>query len=158
MVWDTDLVYQYFRLTGERRLLLGAGNLLTTYVRVGSPGWGAAVRKMRAYFRKRFPDVALELDYVWSGLIGVSKDFVPLAGVDPRNPDAYFVGGAAGLPWAAALGRYVAEKFLTGRADFDEVFSPRRRFPVGRVAQAVLRKPLAFALSHGLEKYRVRHA
>ncbi|MBI3495325.1 FAD-binding oxidoreductase, partial [Candidatus Berkelbacteria bacterium] len=33
MVWDTDLVYNYFRVTGDRRLLIGGGDLLYTYAR-----------------------------------------------------------------------------------------------------------------------------
>ena len=31
MVWDTDLIYQYFRITGENRLLLGAGDVPSLY-------------------------------------------------------------------------------------------------------------------------------
>ena len=29
MVWDTDLTYKYFRLTGDGRLLIGGGTLRT---------------------------------------------------------------------------------------------------------------------------------
>jgi len=29
--WDSDLVYSYFRLTGDNRILLGGGEMLTTF-------------------------------------------------------------------------------------------------------------------------------
>lgn len=153
MVWDTDLIYQYFRMTGDGRLLIGAASLFYTYARVEKHNPRRVLKKMHTYLSKRFPSFPIELEYVWPGLIGVSKDFMPLAGVDARNPDLYYVGGAAGLPFAAALGQYIAEKVLVGRDDFDGHFTARRSFPVSRGAQAILRKPAAFALSHGIAKY-----
>jgi gamma-glutamylputrescine oxidase len=156
MVWDSDLIYQYYRMTGDGRLLLGGASLLSTYASRERRGFSRVLDKMRAYFAGRFPDVRLEFDFVWPGLIGVSKDFIPLAGVDPSNPAVRFVAGAAGLPWAAALGRYLADAVLGGRDDFDVLFSPGRRFPLGHAVQAILRKPLTFALSHAVAKYRAR--
>ena len=68
----------------------------------------------------------------------------------------HFAGGAAGLPWAAALGRYLAERILEGRDELDATLSVDRRFPIGRHLQALLGTPAAFALSHGLSKYLVK--
>ena len=68
----------------------------------------------------------------------------------------HFAGGAAGLPWAAALGRYLAEKILEGRSDLDEVLSVQRRFPIGPHWHALLGTPPAFALSHGILKFSPR--
>ena len=42
MVWDTDLVYHYFRLTGDGRLLLGGADLRRWY-------WDAAARQAGAW-------------------------------------------------------------------------------------------------------------
>ena len=55
----------------------------------------------------------------WPGLIGISKDFAPVVGCHPRYSSVHYAAGAAGLPWAAALGRYLAEKVLDGRHDVD---------------------------------------
>jgi hypothetical protein len=65
----------------------------------------------------------------------------------------HYAAGAAGLPWAAALGRYLAEKVLDGRDDVDAELSVDRRFPIGRHLQTVLGAPAAFAISHGLLKF-----
>lgn len=153
MVWDTDLIYQYFRLIGGGRLLLGAASLLHTYGRRENHEPRGILRKMKAYVARAFPGLNVEWEFLWPGMLGVSKDFLPLAGKHPRFRDSYFMGGAAGLPWAAALASYMADKMIEGRDDLDGHFSPDRPFPVGRGLQAALSKPLSFALSHGATKY-----
>ncbi|MDP3794968.1 MAG: FAD-dependent oxidoreductase [bacterium] len=150
MVWDTDLIYQYYRVTGDGRLLIGGGDLVYTYAAREKHGARAMARKLEHYLQKHFPDVTMALEYLWPGLIGVSKDLLPVAGaVD----GVYVVTGAAGLPWAAALGRYIAEKLVSGRDDYDHEFSPERGFPVGEMPQRFIGTRLAFALSHGISKY-----
>jgi glycine/D-amino acid oxidase-like deaminating enzyme len=76
-----------------------------------------------------------------------------VVGRHPQFSSVRFAGGAAGLPWAAALGRYLAEAILDGRTDMDSVLSVERKFPVGRRLQAILRAPPAFALAHGILKF-----
>jgi glycine/D-amino acid oxidase-like deaminating enzyme len=82
----------------------------------------------------------------------VSKDFAPVVGRHGDLP-AHFAGAAAGLPWAAALGEYLAQKITDGRDEFDEILSPKRHFAVGARLQRLLGKPVAFALSHAAAKY-----
>ena len=89
----------------------------------------------------------------WPGLIGISKDFAPVVGCHPRYSSVIYAAGAAGLPWAAALGRYLAEKVLDGRHDVDTSLAVQRRFPIGPHVQAILGAPAAFAMSHGILKF-----
>lgn len=153
MVWDTDLIYQYFRITGERRLLLGAADLYSMYSQHESGSSRRVLRKQRRYLARHFPFLRAEFEHVWSGLIGVSKDFAPVAGRHDAYPNVYFAGAGAGLPWAAALGEYLAQKITEGRDEFDESLLPERTFAVGGRLQRLLGKPAAFALSHGIAKY-----
>jgi gamma-glutamylputrescine oxidase len=152
MVWDSDLIYQYFRVTGDNRLLLGGSSAQYTYARRQHAGAPSIVRKMRAFVRRKFPHVPVEIEYFWPGLIGVSKDLVPLVGQDAARPTISFVSGATGLAWAAALGRYVADRIVAGRSDFDAEFDPGRSFVIGPSVQRIMGKPGAFALSHGIVK------
>jgi gamma-glutamylputrescine oxidase len=152
MVWDSDLIYQYFRVTGDNRLLLGGSSALYTYARKEHPDAPRIVRRMRAFARRKFPQAPVAIEYFWPGLIGVSKDLLPLAGQDATRPTISFVSGATGLAWAAALGRYMAEKIGLGRSDFDDEFDPGRSFVVGPAVQRLMGKPGAFALSHGIVK------
>ncbi len=153
MVWDTDLTYKYFRMTGDGRLLIGGGTLLNTYSRHEQHRPEQVVRRLTRYLAARFPGLRIKFNACWPGLIGISKDFAPVVGRHPRHAAVHFAAGAAGLPWAAALGRYLAEKVLDGRNDFDAALSVHRRFAVGPRLQAVLGTPSAFAISHGILKF-----
>lgn len=154
LTWDSDLVYSYFRAAGGNRLLLGGGDLLHTYAHAPPRSLARFARRALAYFHDKFPGIELKLDSVWSGMLGVSKDLLPVMGPDPARDTLWYTGAATGLPWAAALGVYAAERILHGRSDFDAAFSPARRFVIGPRLQAWLSTPLAFALSNGIAKYR----
>jgi gamma-glutamylputrescine oxidase len=153
MVWDTDLVYQYFRITGEGRLLVGGAQLRSMYSRREARSSPGVVRRLYRYLGEQFPSLKVELEHFWPGLIGVSKDFAPVVGRHHAHPSAYFAGAGAGLPWAAALGEYLAQKITEGRDELDEVLSPGRPWTIGPRLQRLLGKPMAFALSHGAAKY-----
>ncbi len=153
LCWDTDLIYQYYRLTGDGRLLLGGANLFYTYLPALEFGPGVQGHLGR-YLKKHFP----RFDWVpktrWSGLIGVSRDFLPICGQLADRQNIFAGGGAAGLPWAAAVGSRLA-KLAQGIQPIDHLtplFSPTRSFPLGQ-SLALLPKPLRFALSHGYVKY-----
>lgn len=155
MVWDTDLVYNYFRITGDRRLLIGGGDILYTYASKIANHPVRFGRRLTNYLHRKFSTTALdlELEYVWSGMLGVSKDLLPIMGLDKQNKKIWYVGAATGLSWAAALGYYAAERVLTGRNEFDQDFSPERHFVIGSRLQALLSTPVTYALSHGITKY-----
>jgi gamma-glutamylputrescine oxidase len=154
MVWDTDLIYQYFRVIGGNRLLLGGSNLLYTYQPNVAESVTSVRRKLQTYLHHNFPEFEkIDLEYIWPGLIGVSKDFLPLAGQSKLNNNVFYISGAAGLPWAAALGQYIAQKVLTGRDELDNYFSASRKFVLGAKTQSMLQKPITFALAHGYEKF-----
>jgi gamma-glutamylputrescine oxidase len=153
MVWDTGLFYKYFRLTGDCRLLIGGGTLADTYSRREKHHPEQVIRRLQNYLAKRFPGLAVTFAACWPGLIGITKDFAPVVGRHPRFPAVHFAGGAAGLPWAAALGRYLAEKVLDGRSDLEDVLGVDRKFPIGPRMQAVMGAPAAFAVSHGILKF-----
>ncbi len=152
MVWGTDMTYKYFRLTGDGRLLIGGASLANMYSRREQLRPAPVVRLLTRYLARRFPAIRVRFAACWPGLIGVSKDFAPVVGRHPRYPSVHYAAGAAGLPWAAALGSYLAEKVIDGRHDVDAALSVHRRFPVGPRLQAVLGAPVAFAISHGIQK------
>lgn len=152
MVWDTDLIYSYFRLTGDKRLLVGGGSLLTTYASKPVHEYARITKKLINYIKTTFPTLDLQFEQHWPGLIGLSKDIGPLAGRDKNNPHIYCIAAAAGLPIAAALGRYSADHLLDGRTDLDTYFSPYRSFPISGLAQSILGNKISFALSNLIKK------
>lgn len=148
LTWDTDLIYNYFCITGQNRLLLGGGSMLNTYNSQPTHDSSYMLRKLTCYFAQHFPDANIQFEQMWPGLIGLSKDIVPIAGPDQDNPHLYYIAAAAGLPIAAALGRYSAEHLIDGRTDLDQIFSPYRQFPISGLAQSLLGTKLTFALSN----------
>ena len=152
MVWDSELLYNYFRLTSDRRLVLGGSDLWSTYAATPSRQYDHVIKKIVGTFSRHFPQMKLEFEYVWSGMIGLSKDIGPIAGADKDFKHVYYIAASAGLPIAAALGRYSAEHLLNGRADLDEYFSPYRKFPIGGILQKILGTKLTFALSNGIKQ------
>jgi predicted dehydrogenase len=109
------------------------------------------------YLKEKYPDLDIEIEAIWPGMIGVSKDLLPIVGEDTREPGIFYVSAASGLPWAAALGRYIAEKITTGRSDFDHDFRPNRPFPISNKIQRIISTQPSYAFSHALvKKFRVR--
>lgn len=153
MVWDTDLVYNYFRITGDNRLLLGGGDVLYTYAHNTTNNTKRFKRRLSKYFKNKFPNINFELEYVWPGMLGVSKDLLPIVGFDDKMKNVWYVGAATGLPWASALGVYSAEKIINGRSEFDLDFSWKRKFMINSKVQTLLTTPMTYAISHGITKY-----
>lgn len=154
MVWDTDLIYQYYRITPDNRFMLGGSNLLSIFWGKEQHNNQCMFKKLQKYAQQKFPDISITFEYFWPGLIGVSKDIMPIADYDPTSKNIYYISGAAGLPWAAALGRYAAEKIIDGKTDFDTYFSRTRKFPVGNAVQSVVGKRIAFAVSNLISLYK----
>lgn len=152
MVWDTDLIYTYFRMTGDNRLLLGGGSFLSTYSSQEYHNYAPMIKKLTTYMRKAFPQVTIQFEHEWPGLIGITPDVVPIAGPDRDRPFIYYVTGCSGLPIATALGRYSVEHLLDGRKDLDQYFSPYRTFPLPQFISSLLGAKLSCALSNTLKR------
>jgi gamma-glutamylputrescine oxidase len=148
MVWDTDIIYQFYRQTGDNRMMLGGGNLLQAYSKNANYNNQCTARKLTRYFKTKFPEIPIYFEYMWPGMIGISKDLFPLAGQDKDMPSVYYVTAATGLPWAAALGMYCVQSILDKKTTLDKYFSPYRSFTLGPIANRLLGTRLTFALSN----------
>lgn len=156
LVWDTDLVYQYFRPLEENRLLLGGGILCRTYAS-DEDGAGRTISHLREYFGERFPDLGeLAITHWWPGFIGVTKDFLPLAGRRPRVPSHAVAICGAGLPWSMLAATVATRAVLEGGTEFDACLRPGRSFTDLDPVQPVAGKRVTFALSHYYAKEWLR--
>lgn len=148
MVWDTDLIYQYYRLNGDNRLMLGGANLIYTYSKNEKHNNTLIYNKLTRYIKNKFPKLNLTFEYIWPGLIGIAKDIIPIVGRDKNESQIYYACAGAGLPWSAGIGKYAAESIVDKRDDLDKYFSPDRKFAVGRIPQFFIGTKAAFALSN----------
>lgn len=147
MVWDTDLIYSFYRMTGNR-LLVGGGSVLNVYNATESYHSNYMYKKLTHYIKDIFPDLNIHFEQMWPGLIGVSKDIAPLAGPDKDTKSIYYISAAAGLPIAAMLGNYCADYIIDGADTLKDYFSPYRKFPVSGALQTILGTKLTFAISN----------
>lgn len=148
MVWDTDLVYKYFRLTAEGRLLVGGGLLRDTYS-THETGGGRAFAMLERYATTRFPELdGVRFTHAWQGLIGMTRDLLPLAGRSPTTTSHHYALCAAGLPWSVLAARTAAASVLGLTTPLDRFFAPGRRFTPFDGLQSVIGKGPAWALSY----------
>ena len=152
MCWDTEFIYNYFRITSDNRLLVGGSDLISTYASQESHNYTPIVKKLTNYCAEKFPNLNIQFEQVWPGLMGISKDIAPLAGRDKDKPYLYYISAVAGLPIAAALGRYSAENLVDGSTELDAFFSPYRKFPVSGIVQSVIGKKASFVISNLIKK------
>lgn len=145
--WDDRWIYNYYRLTGDGRLLLGGGSVLTTL----TPRAARASRVIDttiARFHRRFPRLShVPFEAYWSGQIDITRDLLPVVAPDPDASAVHFVIGCAGLPWAAWCGDEVARQFGGAPpADACRFFGWDRKATVPRPLRNALGKPLGFAI------------
>lgn len=150
---DNTLFPYSFRLVQGNRLLITTSSMLYRYARQKKQVPQHIINNMYKYLDQKFPDISIKLEYVWPALTGVTKDFLPILGLDPVMRNVYFAGAGGGLATAAALGEYLADKILEGRHEMDDNFSSQRKFFIRGKIQALLSKPLAFAITHGIKRY-----
>lgn len=155
--WDSKLVYSYFRLTGDNRLLLGGGTPITTYLRdaYNSPG---IIRRIIKDFQSHFPDLSeLSFTQFWPGQIDMTRDLLPVIVRPPGLEHVRFILGCVGIPWATFCGSFAARNVL-GDADNDysryfNYFSNRRYFALPSSLGKVIGKPMLFSLANAWAKF-----
>ena len=147
--WDSQMIYTYYRLTPDNRLLVGGGSALTTFL-PGQPRSPRVINSVLAGFRDRFRFLR-DLDFTnyWSGGIDITGDLLPLADFDPENDRVHYVMGCAGLPWAAWCGDYAARRVLhSGAEDYSRFFGWKRQLLVTEQVQRVIGKIPTFTLNY----------
>lgn len=148
MVWDTNTIYYYYRLAADNRLLVGGADLFATYAHQEKHNNYRQGARLSSYIKRVFPQLSVDFSYLWPGLLGISKDVMPIACPDKDMPNIYYISAATGVAWAAALGTYSAQRILNGDADIDRLFSYERFSPLSRIASTLLGDPLTFAINN----------
>lgn len=155
--WDTDVVYSYFRLLGSNRLLLGGGDMLTTFSKQDVNSSIVIDRVIRK-FKQKFPQLSnLEFVQYWPGRIDCTRDLLPTIARDENKKWLHFVLGCVGLPWATFCGDFAARHAYDDSACDDhhyyDYLRPDRGFFVPLWLEKILSKQIVFSLNNGWAKY-----
>lgn len=160
--WDSDLIYTYFRLTGTKRLLVGGGDMITTYAK-NDTTTPRVIDHVIHELKEKIPSIRpLRFTQYWQGRIDMTRDLVPTVLIDPEHPWAHFVLGCVGLPWGTFCGNFVAQNVLDDQAlDYEKYyryFSPNRKFVIPLWMESIFGKRLVFTINNAWAKYRQRDA
>lgn len=128
-VEDVRYILDYYRLSGDKRMLFGGG---TVY---GGADPANIEAKLRPNMDKVFPQLkGVKIDYAWSGNFALSFTRVPQLG--RLNENAYFAHGYSGhgVTGSHLFGRILAEGIHGDLSRFDVFASlPWYPFPGGRM-------------------------
>jgi gamma-glutamylputrescine oxidase len=132
-VCDSRFVVNYFRLSGDRRMIWGGGEKYTPTPPPSIPDF------VKPHMVKAFPQLAdKRIDYGWSGMVGITMSRLPNLG---RLGNVFYAQGYSGqgVGVTGIAGKLIAEA-LSGTAERFDVFAnlPHRSFPGG----TALRHPL----------------
>jgi gamma-glutamylputrescine oxidase len=121
--WDSRLVYSYFRLTADNRLLLGGGTPATTFLKdaYNNPN---IIKRIIKRFKNHFPFLR-DLSFIqfWPGLIDTSRDLLPIIVRPPKQSHVQFIMGVGGSAVGCVCGwvrREVRSRY--GRGRVQEIF------------------------------------
>lgn len=155
--WDTDLIYTYFRLTGDGRLVVGGGSLWSTYSSkdVTTPH---IIEHVIHRFKEKFPCIE-EVEFIqyWPGRIDTTRDLLPTIVRDEHCPWVHYVLGSVGLPWATFSGDFAARHVIDDKSCDDHkyyrYFSIDRGFLVPLWLENILGRRIVFALNNAWSMY-----
>lgn len=128
-VEDVRYILDYYRLSGDKRLIWGGGTIY------GGKDPSDIEAMLRKNLRKIFPELSdIEVDYVWSGWFALSFTRMPQIG--RLNNHTYFAHGYSGhgVTGSHLFGKILAEAINGDQSRYD-VFSALRwvPFPGGRM-------------------------
>lgn len=155
MCWDSQLVYSYYRITGDNRVLLGGGSAMTTFSPTDVTS-SIVIENVIVNFRRAFEKLEnLKFIQYWPGRIDTTKDIMPIVDYDPGNKSITYVLGCVGLPWAAACGTYAAERYISPELSqsYEKFLRMDRSFFFPPVVQKMLGKMITFSLNNAYAKY-----
>ena len=145
-VANTNFIVDYFRLTGDNRMLFGGR---ASYSTLEPPNLGT-------YMRPRMTDVFpqlrdVKIDFAWGGYIAITSNRIPDCG--RLSPNVYYAHGYSGqgLALAGIYGKLMAEA-IRGQAERFDLLARIKHLPF---PGGVVRTPMLVA---AMMFYRIRDA
>ena len=130
LLWDTKKEYNYWRLLPDNRILIGGGSNLEIVDNSKEETYESKpyedLYKDLIYFYPKLKNINFE--YVYHGVMGMTLDFLPIVGKINNKDKLSFCLCSAGLPLSTFSAKYLVDKLLNNRKDFDKFFNPNREF------------------------------
>lgn len=96
MFWETKDPYLYFRVTDDKRIVVGGLDEEINEVLEDDNKLGEKSKELANKFNALVSGDKISVEYQWNALFGESKDNLPFLGVDPDNENKYYILGYEG--------------------------------------------------------------
>lgn len=127
---DARNLVHYYRLTSENRLLMGGGNVLTTFGNdMDRDLSGPVFRELEEYVPRVYPSLAgVRFTHRWGGPVSVPVDMAPAMGFLGDERIVYSLGCMGhGVSLTQLNGRTIADLLLGRQTDLTSVFFVNRK-------------------------------
>lgn len=154
MCWDSGVAFSYFRLTADRRILLGGASVMTMFASKDSQS-SRVIRSVIRSFRSAFPELKnVSFSHYWPGRLDAAKDLTPIIDYDRGNRSIQYVLGCIGLGWAAFCGDYAAGRISGNeKSQYAHYFSLDRHYLIPRWMEMIIGRKVAFLISTVYHKF-----
>ena len=121
MIWDSEDIYHYLKITKDNRILLGYGDKQVhkrhKVARIHHPH----IKRITIFLSKLFPDLSPSIEYAWSGDFGVTIDKIP---VIEFKGNKVMVGGASSQVVCVMSAKHIVHKLLHKKSPLETFFKP----------------------------------
>lgn len=90
LIWETNVPYNYFRVTGDGRILVGGKDDPFQNPQLRDARLKKKSQALEQSFRQKFPHIPLRTDFAWAGTFAVTPDGLPYIGSIPQHPSTWY--------------------------------------------------------------------
>lgn len=96
LIWETNVPYNYFRVTGDHRILAGGKDDPFQNPQLRDAKLKKKAQALQQSFQQKFPQIPMHVDFAWAGTFAVTPDGLPYIGAIPQQPSTWYSLGFGG--------------------------------------------------------------
>jgi len=124
LIWETARPYFYARTTEDGRAIIGGADKPFATAHKQEKLIQRQTGKLWAQFARLFPAIPGDIDWIWGGTFGETRDGLPYIGTVPQFPPGYFAlgYGGNGITFSYVAAELLIDLFLQRRNPDLQIF------------------------------------
>lgn len=124
LLWNTEDPYFYARTTADNRIIFGGKDIEYEDDEIRDALIPKKREALRKTFHALFPHVPLDIETMWAGTFGETKDSLPYIGESPEWENAYFAlgYGGNGITFSAIAAQALTDLYRGNKQSYLELF------------------------------------
>jgi gamma-glutamylputrescine oxidase len=119
IIWDSKKIYNYLKVTPDRRILLGYGDHPVGRHHHNKGPHAPHLARIKLFLARLFPDLHERIEYAWSGTFGKTDNKVPII---EWKRDRIVVAGPASQVVSVLTAKHVADLLQNKRSVLEGFF------------------------------------